>query len=107
MEVILDMSKGSLHRLWVVLAVFSKFNRPLTLKEIGEETGMPYPTIVSMIKRLNSDQIPGLRISRGEDEGYYVSKWGFLINKNAASLFYDKIWSQLDEYRISLLSQST
>lgn len=98
-DYILDMTKGSMHRSWIVLGVMAKHDSNIRLMTIVEETGIPYPTLIDLINRLNNGQIPGLVVEKTGNGDYGVKQWSQFAGKAAVIHFYDQVWEQLDKYK--------
>ena len=103
---VLDMSKGSMHRSWIVLGVMAKYGKDIRLMDIVEETAIPYPSLIDMIKKLKAGQIPGLVIEKTGNGDYGVRRWGKFASRAAVIHFYDNVMDQLAEYRVEYIKKN-
>lgn len=100
------MTKGSMHRSWIVLGVMAKHNSNIRLMTIVEETGIPYPTLIDLINRLNNGQIPGLVVEKTGNGDYGVKQWSKFAGKAAVIHFYDQVSEQLVKYKIGVAKEA-
>jgi hypothetical protein len=86
----LDMSRGSLSRIWLVLGAFAKASGPLTLTAIGELAGLKSNAVKDSIVRIENNQMQGMEITNCNGL-YEVSHWGSLFSEKNFLNFHDNL----------------
>jgi hypothetical protein len=86
----LDMSRGSLNRVWLILGVFAKYEGEITSAFIGKKTEMQPKSVVDTLGRINGF-IPGLVLTRSANKKYQITEWGFLLDKENFQCFQEMI----------------
>lgn len=87
----LDMSRGSVTRVWLVLGLLAKFEKGLLLTDIARESNMKVKSTNDVINRIESGQLPGIMISRTNKGEYYISDWGPFFNRKNFLFFHESL----------------
>jgi hypothetical protein len=86
----LDMSRGSLSRIWLVLGAFAKANGPLTLTSIGELAGLKSNAVKDSITRIENSQMQGMELTNCNGL-YEINHWGGLFSKKNFLKFHNNL----------------
>lgn len=81
-----NFSHGDMRKVWLILAVFLQKNPPTAIT-ISDATGISRTTVIDILKKIMTGQIPGMAI-RKEGSKYVMEQWGSFINRSEISRYY-------------------
>lgn len=78
--------KGDMRKVWLILGALVHVKKPTALS-ISNEIGLPRSTVMDILEKIASGQIPGMVLTK-EGSVYVIQEWGELINKREVTKFY-------------------
>ncbi len=86
MNAIGSFSRGDMRKVWLVLGALLQ-TKPATALSIAACVGLPRTTVVDILGKITSGQIPGMILTK-EGSVYVIHEWGELISKREVIKFY-------------------
>ncbi len=86
MDDIRKMKKGDLRKIWIILAVLLK-KKHQTAIDISRITGIPRVTVIDILTKIMSGQIPKMVIEK-DDSTYSIKEWGGFLTKGEVLRYY-------------------
>jgi hypothetical protein len=84
---IYNKKRSSLHNHWVLLGFMAFEDKPVSKTDIMDNTGMTVSMVISLLKRIQGGDIPGLVLTKTNLK-YNIDDWGGFLSKKQCIDFY-------------------